>query len=128
MSETLGLKNINMMSKERYDGIEEPATDELYAVATETYSDGDGNWYRIYPDGWCEQGGFSGTKGETTITLLKPYLSKNYTITLGLISAYTGSGQTLSNTGIKTKTNTGFTLTSDVNTSKDWRTCGYIAE
>ena len=30
---TLGLKNINMLSKEQYDGIAEPATDELYAIS-----------------------------------------------------------------------------------------------
>jgi hypothetical protein len=30
---TLGLKNVNMLSKERYSEIEEPATDELYAIS-----------------------------------------------------------------------------------------------
>ena len=29
---TLGLKNVNLLSKEQYDGIAEPAKDELYAV------------------------------------------------------------------------------------------------
>ena len=33
MNETLGLKNINMMSKERYEEIDFPATDELYAIS-----------------------------------------------------------------------------------------------
>lgn len=30
---TLGLKNVNMLSKEQYNGIAEPATDELYAIS-----------------------------------------------------------------------------------------------
>ena len=31
--ETLGLKNVNMLSKEQYEGISIPATDELYAIS-----------------------------------------------------------------------------------------------
>lgn len=30
--ETLGLKNVNILSKEQYEGITIPATDEIYAV------------------------------------------------------------------------------------------------
>lgn len=30
---TLGLKNINLLTKEQYDGIAEPVKDELYAVS-----------------------------------------------------------------------------------------------
>jgi hypothetical protein len=30
---TLGLKNVNLLSKEQYDTIAEPATDELYAIS-----------------------------------------------------------------------------------------------
>lgn len=56
-----GLKNINLLTKEQYDGISNLASDELYAVETptivETYSDAAGNWYRIWSDGWVEQGG-----------------------------------------------------------------------
>lgn len=33
MSETLGLKNINMLSKEQYSGISDIAKDELYAIS-----------------------------------------------------------------------------------------------
>ena len=33
MNETLGLKNINMMSKELYGGLSDVATDELYAIS-----------------------------------------------------------------------------------------------
>jgi hypothetical protein len=30
---TTGLKNVNMLTKEQYDGVSVPATDELYAVS-----------------------------------------------------------------------------------------------
>lgn len=33
MSETLGLKNVNMLSKEQYDGVAEPTNEELWAVS-----------------------------------------------------------------------------------------------
>lgn len=35
--QTLGLKNINLLTKEQFDGIETPATDELYAVSGSGY-------------------------------------------------------------------------------------------
>lgn len=33
MSETLGLKNVNLLSKEQYVEIDEPVTDELWAIS-----------------------------------------------------------------------------------------------
>ena len=33
MSETLGLKNVNLLTKEQYNRITQPATDELYAIS-----------------------------------------------------------------------------------------------
>lgn len=80
---TLGLKNVNMLSKEQYDGVAEPVKDELWTVEVETYSDDDGNWYRVYPDGWCEQGGYvsSGTP-PITVTLLKQMKNTNYAISI----------------------------------------------
>ena len=33
MSETLKLKNVNMLSKEQYDGVAEPTNEELWAVS-----------------------------------------------------------------------------------------------
>lgn len=49
----------------------------------ESYSDNDGNWYRIWSDNFCEQGG-RGTNtsgaGFETITLLKEMRDTNYTL------------------------------------------------
>lgn len=47
----------------------------------ETYSNEDGDWYRLYSDGWLEQGGSIGmTSGGTSKTLLKPYKDENFTL------------------------------------------------
>lgn len=43
-------------------------------------------WYRVYSDGWCEQGGITGLiadYGTATVNLLKPFADTNYTITKG---------------------------------------------
>lgn len=43
----------------------------------ETYSNGT-SWYRVYSDGWCEQGGRTTNTGAETITFLKPFIDANY--------------------------------------------------
>ena len=50
-----------------------PASQSGYV--TQTWRDGN-NWYRVWSDGWIEQGGKSGGK---TITLNKPFTTTNYT-------------------------------------------------
>ena len=47
------------------------------------------SWYRIYSDGWCEQGGLTSTigkKGSSTISLLKQYTDTNYNVVYGELS------------------------------------------
>ena len=50
-------------------------------VVVETYVNGT-SWYRVYDDGWCEQGGYvamnTGTSG--TITFLKTFANTNYNV------------------------------------------------
>lgn len=54
------LKNINFMSQSKFTEVE-TNDDELYAVVSsvvvESYDNGS-NWYRIWSDGWIEQGGY----------------------------------------------------------------------
>ena len=45
----------------------------------ETYVNGT-SWYRVYSDGWCEQGGISSSVGAEDIALLKPYRDTNGTV------------------------------------------------
>ena len=80
---TTNLTNINLLTKAQYDAIQSPATDELWAVqcsvVVESYDDGNGNWYRIYSDGFIEQS--MRVQLTTTLTeynLLKPFKNVNY--------------------------------------------------
>lgn len=78
------LKNINFMSKERFDSLSEFSDDELYAVRShvvvETYKNGD-DWYRVYSDGWVEQGGrLVPSTSWRGIVLLKPMVDSYYSV------------------------------------------------
>lgn len=110
---TLGLKNINLLTKEQYDGIDSPATDELWSVEVETYSDADGNWYKIYPNGWCEQGGLAVTGVNN---LLKAFDTHKFRMGL--------SPNSSTHSYVSARTTTTFTITGG---SCDWIACGYIA-
>lgn len=55
----------------------------LHAYIISSYVNGT-SWYRVYSDGWCEQGGYYngtiGTDASTTITLLKNYKDTDYSV------------------------------------------------
>lgn len=94
-------------------------------VVVETYKNGD-SWYRVYSDGWCEQGG-TGTNnasavGTITTTLLKTYVDNTYTI---LLTRAISSTQSLN---VVYKSNNSFHAQSS-NTPVGlyyWQTSGYI--
>lgn len=46
------------------------------------------SWYRVYSDGWCEQGGITTeiVNTSTTVNLLKPYKDTNYSISAIVIN------------------------------------------
>ena len=72
-----------------------PACNATVAYVTDTYSNGT-SWYRVYSDGWCEQGGTyqGGTGGDNrsyTVSLVKTFRDSAYNIT-GLVTANGGSG------------------------------------
>ena len=50
---------------------------------TETWKDGNGNWYRKWSDGWIEQGGKSMKAEWATITLPTAFSDTNYTVVCG---------------------------------------------
>ncbi len=66
----------------------------------ESYQNGM-EWYRLYSDGWCEQGGSQTSTGNlTTVMLLKPYKDNNYNLVVSLkhsasVSAYERYIQTM---------------------------------
>lgn len=89
----------------------------------ETYKNGT-SWYRVWSDGWCEQGGYS-AGGAYIVTFLKQYLDTNYTALATFEGSYSANAL-----AIVTRTNTGFHLNRGTGATdiggKFWRAEGYI--
>ena len=98
---------------------------------TETYVNGT-SWYRVYSDGWCEQGGI---QTSATVTLLKNYRDTNYTVIRNLSNTSSNSVDVkvawltgiLAITNKTTSSFNGTVETSYGLTSYMWQACGYIA-
>ena len=103
-------------------------TTECKAYVTETYSNGS-SWYRVWSDGWCEQGGrLSVTSNQTvTITFAKSFIDTNYTAFKNMGCNSTGAGAAreyslwnFTQTSMQTQVNTNHYWTS-------WIAQGYIS-
>ena len=93
-------------------------------ILTESYLNG-ASWYRVYSDGWCEQGGVS--LPTSSISFLKPYRDTSYTLT-GIILENSESTSNDYNC-IKTKNTGSFAWGSNNSTyikEINWQACGYI--
>ena len=86
----------------------------------DTYVNGT-SWYRVYSDGWCEQGGIG--NANTTVSLLKPYKNPYYytCITPSTLDNATMTG----NFYINNKTASSFKIMGSWSCS--WEASGYIA-
>ena len=92
-------------------------------ILTESYKNGD-SWYRVYSDGWCEQGGYISTSSTTTVTLLKAYANTSYF--LAAQKSATGSGYPAV---VNNKTTSAFVVDPGYGGSGSpfmWYACGYI--
>ena len=97
------------------------------AVVTENYVNGT-SWYRVYSDGWCEQGGYCSGSTSYNITFLKAFINTDYTPLVNLRYSHSGNicniGCTnLATTGMKVNINDG---TQGNNRPANWKACGYI--
>jgi len=93
---------------------------------TETYQNGT-SWYRVYSDGWCEQGGVANaTYTGTVIKLLKPYKDLDYK---GLVINNGVNTSATINTSFTVKTTSQAILSSGFSgaASVTWRAWGKIA-
>ncbi len=91
----------------------------------ETYVNGT-SWYRVYPDGWCEQGGT--ISGAGSISFIKTYDTLvNITFPFCYYNSSNGVWvASLSTTGF-TIAGTGNALSTASNTGNNyWQACGYI--
>ena len=93
----------------------------------DSYSDNDGNWYRVYSDGWVEQGGQDSQGNIRTITLLKPMANTAYNVMA--IDGSDSSG--VGHVGVSQLTTTSFRLATTNTASSQisfWRVEGQGAE
>lgn len=100
----------------------------------ETYSNGT-SWYRVWSDGWCEQGGVKASINNDyladVVYLIKEYKDTNYVVLKTKNRIYSVSNTTTDNFNtdpVMSKTTTSFAIWNNasllINTS--WYTCGYI--
>lgn len=90
------------------------------AVVVQNYVNGT-SWYRVWSDGWIEQGGRI-TGNHPTVTLLKNFSNTNYTA----FAIQTGDGEYDSNIRVHTITTSGFIIYCNNYTGeKIWYACGY---
>lgn len=91
----------------------------------ETYKNGT-SWYRVYSDGWCEQGGYlpstvNNNADKCKITLLKPFKDTNYDVQVTTIETEGfGFGYDKQLASICIAVNGG-------NKARNWQASGYIA-
>lgn len=92
----------------------------------ETYQNGS-SWYKVYSDGWCEQGGFVASNGGT-VSLLKTMNNNTYTC----LCCHNGSnakGEGVIHAYNKTTTyfNAGLSISTSGMYGFSWYVCGYIS-
>ena len=118
------LQNASLINIAR---IEEKLTDVNAAsrgYLVESYQNGT-EWYRIYSDGWIEQGGLGTTGGNVVHTFLKPFSDANYTITA---TPYVEGSSATDTYAVTIRAKTASNFTSYLSTSYlhfNWYACGY---
>lgn len=90
------------------------------ACVVECYKNG-GSWYRIWSDGWIEQG-YSIGGSTASLTFLKPFKDTNYSIA-GTSVTYSSYG--VQSVSITSKTTTGISWAGTNYSSANWYFCGY---
>ena len=95
----------------------------------ETYSNGT-SWYRVYSDGWCEQGGkiTSNDTSDTQVIFLKEFADTNYSV-VGQQEGTNGNAEYCNGWRLSNLATTScyvYNATNGTN-SFHWRACGYIS-
>lgn len=93
-------------------------------TVVETYVNGT-NWYRVWSDGWIEQGGKGNSGAYIIQNFLKPFSNANYTITA---TPYVEGSDSTDTYAVAVRNKTVSNFTTFLNTRYlhfDWRACGY---
>ena len=110
--------------------VDKSSLNEIYPVV-ETYQNGT-SWYRLYSDGWCEQGGkldVAQTSEGVLITLLKPYRDTLY-YPIVCITDWASSWTAEANARAIVSTNASFLIQSGGTKNPSnmvWQACGYVS-
>lgn len=103
-------------------------------VVVETYQNNT-DWYRVYSDGWCEQGGkitidtgTSNWSANTTLNLQKEYKDTNYNVIFHGAAPYSGNGNGINIVELHTSyfIYKGYNLFSQTDNIISWTASGYI--
>lgn len=96
---------------------------------TETYRNGNA-WYRVWSDGWCEQGNMATVGSDTTgtLSLVREYSDTNYECLLTLVTATTGMNNvSVGPIWVVSKTNSTFRWANDTwGGTMQWLAFGYL--
>ena len=118
--------DIDKIETDLNNKVDKSDLEEVQCVV-ETYNSGF-SWYRIWSNGWCEQGGMTPASSSATkvVTLLQPYRDIYYNVLFGCM--YTGTTNANPCIQSTTKTPSSFVVCDSTNTSfySHWYTCGYI--
>jgi hypothetical protein len=91
-------------------------------VVVQTYKNG-ASWYRVWSDGWIEQGGYSSSM-PVTVTLLKAFSNTNYTVQATMYS--NNNVANYENVAVTNRTVNGFKIYQHtINNQISWYACGY---
>ena len=102
------------------------ASKDAPAYVVTNYKSGD-NWYRVWSDGWIEQGGRFQTASTSmqTVNLNKAFTTTNYKIQLTGYYSQVATNTPIVNTATGTKTKTAFSAFFATSLYTDWYACGY---
>jgi hypothetical protein len=83
------------------------------------------SWYRVWSDGWIEQGGMMSVGSGSTISLIKQHQNTNYKVSLQMQGAANAIGTNISFHNIFNKTITSFDTSYTAYADTFWDTKGY---
>lgn len=122
--------DIDAIAADLNNKMDRDGLNSLASVCVESYQSGT-SWYRVYSDGWCEQGGIINTSSDAayTMTLLKPFVNTNYQVFI--TRKTTGDFSTNINGRwgeVYNVTTTTFTTWGKYSSYTEifWQACGYI--
>ena len=120
--QNLQVINVGEITTALADKLDANHSNDTKPYITETYSNG-ASWYRLWSDGWCEQGGLSNQSGASrVINFPKPYNNYGYFVAM---TVKDGANRTC---GYSSGTDSFTAKVSDSGLWFQWQAFGYITQ